>query len=58
MKAPHGIDVNAEATRRLIINSNSFLCHVFKIFIICFVVFDSSENFLVHNKNQLQNGHL
>lgn len=58
MKAPRGIDVNTEATRRLIINTTSFLCHVFKMFIICFMVFDSSENFRINNKNQLQNGHL
>lgn len=58
MKAPRGIDVNTEATRRLIINTSSFLCHVFKMFIICFMVFDSPENVHVNNKSQLQNGDL
>lgn len=58
MKAPRGIDVNTEATRRLIINASSFLCHVFKMFIICFMVFDSPENVHVNNKSQLQNGDL
>lgn len=58
MKAPRGIDVNTETPRRLIRNSSSFLCHAFKMFIICFMVFDSTENFRVNNKNPLQNGHL